>query len=73
MFEEIQDEEGNVLDPNASEEVEDQEAKDEDASEVRATAAAKRKARELGVRIYDVKGTGSGGRILVKDVEKAAR
>jgi pyruvate/2-oxoglutarate dehydrogenase complex dihydrolipoamide acyltransferase (E2) component len=40
---------------------------------VRATEAAKRKARELGVRIYDVKGTGSGGRILVKDVEKAAR
>ncbi len=73
IFEEIQDEAGNVLDPNASEEAEDQGIEGEDASEVRATAAAKRKARELGVRIYDVKGTGSGGRILVKDVEKAAR
>jgi pyruvate/2-oxoglutarate dehydrogenase complex dihydrolipoamide acyltransferase (E2) component len=71
IFEEIQDEEGNVLDLNASEE-EDQGGEDEDISEVRATNAAKRKARELDVQLSEVKGTGSGGRILVKDVEKAA-
>ena len=36
------------------------------------TEAAERKARDLGVDISSVKGTGSGGRILVKDVEAAA-
>jgi pyruvate/2-oxoglutarate dehydrogenase complex dihydrolipoamide acyltransferase (E2) component len=41
--------------------------------EVYATNAARRKARELGVRLSDVNGTGSGGRILVRDVQKAAR
>ena len=44
-----------------------------DTREVRATDAAKRKARELGVRLSDVEGTGSEGRVLVKDVEKAAK
>jgi pyruvate/2-oxoglutarate dehydrogenase complex dihydrolipoamide acyltransferase (E2) component len=37
-----------------------------------ATEAAKRRAKELGVDLSDVKGTGSGGRILVKDVGVAA-
>ncbi len=41
--------------------------------EVDATDAARRKARDLGVRLSGVKGTGSGGRVLVKDVQKAAR
>ena len=37
-----------------------------------ATEAAKRRAKELGVDLSDVKGNGSGGRILVKDVGVAA-
>ena len=36
------------------------------------TEAVQRRAKELGVDPSDVKGTGSGGRILVKDVEAAA-
>jgi pyruvate/2-oxoglutarate dehydrogenase complex dihydrolipoamide acyltransferase (E2) component len=36
------------------------------------TEAARRRAEELGVDPSDVKGTGSGGRVLVKDVEAAA-
>lgn len=36
------------------------------------TDAAKRRADELGVDPTGVKGTGSGGRVLVKDVEAAA-
>ncbi len=36
------------------------------------TEAAKRRAEELGVDPSEVKGTGSGGRVLVKDVEAAA-
>ena len=40
--------------------------------EVEATAPAERRARELGVDLSAVDGTGSGGRILVKDVERAA-
>jgi len=38
-----------------------------------ATEAAERKAREMGVDLSGVDGTGSRGRILVRDVEKAAR
>ena len=36
------------------------------------TEAAERRAKELGVDPSGVKGTGSGGRVLVKDVESAA-
>jgi pyruvate/2-oxoglutarate dehydrogenase complex dihydrolipoamide acyltransferase (E2) component len=36
------------------------------------TEAAKRRAEELGIDPSEVKGTGSGGRVLVKDVEAAA-
>ena len=36
------------------------------------TEAAQRRAKELGVDLSSVKGTGSGGRVLVKDVEAAA-
>ena len=35
------------------------------------TEATQRRAKELGVDISDVKGTGSQGRVLVKDVEAA--
>ena len=69
--EEILDEEGNILELDMSEGVNDREA--EDTGEVNATKAAERKARELGVQLSGVRGTGSKGRILVRDVEKAAR
>ena len=36
------------------------------------TEAAERRADELGVDLEEVEGTGSGGRILVRDVEEAA-
>ncbi|HEX7170507.1 MAG TPA: E3 binding domain-containing protein [Rubrobacter sp.] len=36
------------------------------------TEAAELRAKDLGVDLSDTKGTGSGGRILVKDVEAAA-
>jgi len=45
---------------------------DEDAHEAEATNAARRKAQELGVRLSNVKGTGSGGLVLLKDVKEAA-
>lgn len=44
-----------------------------DVAVIEATQAAERRARELGVRLSDVEGTGFGGRILVVDVEKAAQ
>jgi pyruvate/2-oxoglutarate dehydrogenase complex dihydrolipoamide acyltransferase (E2) component len=42
------------------------------ATEVEATDAARRKAEDLGVDLARIEGTGSGGRILVRDVHKAA-
>jgi pyruvate/2-oxoglutarate dehydrogenase complex dihydrolipoamide acyltransferase (E2) component len=46
----------------------------EDAPEdLEVTEAAQQKAEELGVNLENVEGTGSEGRILVKDVEEAAR
>jgi hypothetical protein len=44
----------------------------EEKGEVQATPAAERKADELGVDLSQVEGTGSGGRITVKDVSSAA-
>jgi pyruvate/2-oxoglutarate dehydrogenase complex dihydrolipoamide acyltransferase (E2) component len=41
-------------------------------SEVKATPAATRKAKELGVDLSMVEGTGSAGRITVQDVESSA-
>jgi pyruvate/2-oxoglutarate dehydrogenase complex dihydrolipoamide acyltransferase (E2) component len=43
-----------------------------DADEPEATEAAERTARELDVELSEVDGTGTEGRILVKDVEDAA-
>ena len=37
-----------------------------------ATPAAERKAEDLGVDLSQIEGTGSGGRITVKDVREAA-
>jgi hypothetical protein len=72
VVEEVLDDEGEVLAHNVSEEVEGRESESKDI-EVDATDAARRKAEELSVKLSDIKGTGSGGRILVRDVEKASR
>jgi pyruvate dehydrogenase E2 component (dihydrolipoamide acetyltransferase) len=53
----------------------DESAAEEDVeaeSEVKATPAATRKAKELGTDLSMVEGTGSDGRITVRDVENAA-
>jgi pyruvate/2-oxoglutarate dehydrogenase complex dihydrolipoamide acyltransferase (E2) component len=72
VVEEVLDEEGGVLDPGEPKEAEDSRER-ETYSKVEATEAARRRANETGVKLSRVKGTGSGGRILVKDVERAAR
>ena len=46
---------------------------DDPESGAEATPAAERTAEELGVDLSQVRGTGSGGRITVKDVRSAAR
>ena len=71
VVEEVLDGEGNVSNSSMPEEAGDLES--EDDGEVNATDAARRKAGELGVNLSRVRGTGSGGRVLVKDVEKAAK
>jgi pyruvate/2-oxoglutarate dehydrogenase complex dihydrolipoamide acyltransferase (E2) component len=40
---------------------------------VNATEAAERKAEELGVDIATVEGSGQGGRVIVGDVDDAAK
>jgi pyruvate/2-oxoglutarate dehydrogenase complex dihydrolipoamide acyltransferase (E2) component len=52
---------------------EDRETDEEDAGEPEATEAARRKAENLGVDLSQVEGTGSGGRILIRDVQEAAK
>ena len=44
----------------------------EQKDKVQATPAAERKAEDLGVDLSQIEGTGSGGRITVKDVTEAA-
>jgi pyruvate/2-oxoglutarate dehydrogenase complex dihydrolipoamide acyltransferase (E2) component len=39
-------------------------------AEIRATAAARRKAQELGVDLSEVHGTGANGQITVDDVRR---
>jgi pyruvate/2-oxoglutarate dehydrogenase complex dihydrolipoamide acyltransferase (E2) component len=51
----------------------DQESEDRDTGEPDATSAARRMAEELGIDLSQVEGTGSGGRILVRDVTEAAK
>ncbi|HEX2742760.1 MAG TPA: E3 binding domain-containing protein [Rubrobacter sp.] len=46
---------------------------DDGAAEPEATEAARKKARDLGIDLSGVDGTGSDGRILVRDVTKAAK
>ena len=45
----------------------------EQKDKVQATPAAARKAEDLGVDLSQIEGTGSGGRITVEDVTKAAK
>jgi pyruvate/2-oxoglutarate dehydrogenase complex dihydrolipoamide acyltransferase (E2) component len=45
----------------------------EQKDKVQATPAAERKAEEFGVDLSQIEGTGSGGRITVKDVTEAAK
>jgi large subunit ribosomal protein L20 len=45
----------------------------EEEGKVHATEAAERKAKELGVDLRSVEGTGKYGRITVGDVDKAAK
>lgn len=73
VIEEALDEEGEASDSGVPEEAEDREPEDDNDGEVDATDAARRKAEELGVKLSDLDGTGSGGRVLVKDVERAAK
>jgi pyruvate/2-oxoglutarate dehydrogenase complex dihydrolipoamide acyltransferase (E2) component len=63
---EVVDETGDVSGPPAG-------GGAEERGEPEATEAAMNKARELGVDLSGLKGTGSGGRIIVRDVVKAAR
>jgi pyruvate/2-oxoglutarate dehydrogenase complex dihydrolipoamide acyltransferase (E2) component len=63
---------GDTPEQGADEETGDRETGDEDAVEPDATDAARRKAQELGIDLSQVEGTGSGGRILLRDVKKAA-
>ncbi|HLL56842.1 MAG TPA: E3 binding domain-containing protein, partial [Rubrobacteraceae bacterium] len=71
MVEGVLDDEGNVANPSVSEENGDRES--EDDAGVDATDAARRKADKLGVTLSQVRGTGASGRVLVKDVEEAAK
>ncbi|MDQ3589678.1 MAG: E3 binding domain-containing protein, partial [Actinomycetota bacterium] len=57
----------------ADEDIEDRETGAEGVGQPDATGAARRKAEELGIDLSQVQGTGSGGRILLRDVKKAAR
>ena len=45
----------------------------EQKDKAQATPAAARKAKDLGVDLSQIEGTGSGGRITVKDVREAAK
>jgi pyruvate/2-oxoglutarate dehydrogenase complex dihydrolipoamide acyltransferase (E2) component len=66
MDTEVVDETGDVSGPPTDESAGER-------GEPEATEAARNKARELGVDLSSIEGTGSGGRIIVRDVAKAAR
>ena len=71
VVEEVLDEEGEVLAQDVPEEAKGRGT--EEDIEVDATEGARRKADELDVELSDIKGTGSGGRVLIRDVEKASQ
>jgi pyruvate/2-oxoglutarate dehydrogenase complex dihydrolipoamide acyltransferase (E2) component len=62
----------NVLSPPAREETGTPQDVAGDLVEPEATEAAVRRARELGVDLTNLRGTGAGGRIVVRDVTRAA-
>ncbi len=73
------DEDGGFVTAETAEAGEDQEAPEAPTDETQdheegpeVTDAARRRAEELGVDPTGVEGTGSSGRVLVKDVEAAA-
>src|SRR5215211_2168632 len=68
----VVDETGDVLAPQVGRD-EEAGAEAEARAEPDATEAARNKAEELGVDLSGLEGTGSGGRILVRDVARAAR
>ena len=63
----------NSEDPEEQETGEMQEPEEDDAGEIEATDAARSKAEDLGLDLAQVEGTGSGGRITVRDVQMARR
>jgi pyruvate/2-oxoglutarate dehydrogenase complex dihydrolipoamide acyltransferase (E2) component len=63
---------GDTPEEETSEGAEGPQTETEDSGEPDATEAARRKAKELGLDLLQVRGTGSGGRILLRDVKKAA-
>jgi pyruvate/2-oxoglutarate dehydrogenase complex dihydrolipoamide acyltransferase (E2) component len=65
--------EGSAGGPEEAREAPEPEASVETGGEVDATEAARRKAEQLGVNLSLVEGTGAGGRVLVRDVQGAAR
>ena len=67
ILEQTLDESGEVLGETVVGEAEGRQ------HEVQAPPAAKREAEELGVDLSRVEGTGSGGRITVRDVQNAAQ
>ena len=60
-------------DQEAQEENEAQEPEEESDEETEATDAARSKAEDLGVDLTQIEGTGSGGRIIARDVQQAAK
>ncbi len=60
------------LDDERSGEEEKEGDDEESAREIEATDAARSKAEDLGVDLAQVQGTGSGGRVIARDVQKAA-
>jgi hypothetical protein len=63
---------GEMPEEETDERTEGPRTEKEDAGEPDATDAARRKAEELGIDLSRVEGTGAGGRILHRDVKKAA-
>ncbi len=76
-YEKPQDEEPeeseNQEDQESQEDGEAQEPDEESAGEIEATDAARSKAEDLGLDLAQVEGTGSGGRITVRDIQISAR
>ena len=64
---------GETPDQEADEVAEDRDTEEEGTGEPDATDGARRKAEELGIDLSQVEGTGSGGRILIRDVKEAAK